>query len=176
MWSTRSVPNWLSMWAGERRSFGQVLLVAPGGTGGRRWRRRLRRAEQELSADCEAFLSGRLAERFGAGVTSVPAWSWTNLLAHGTEEDLRAEHECLSAPAPDLGERRWRRARAYLAGKVLEEARSSGSLARLQREVLVPLELDLARSSEAVAWWPAQWVAAIEKALQGHRARQPRPE
>ncbi|MDA8301258.1 MAG: hypothetical protein M0005_06865 [Actinomycetota bacterium] len=171
MWLTTWVPNWLSVWADENRFFERVLLTPAGRLGGLRWRRRLRRAGQELSADCEAFLSGRLAERFGSGVTSVPAWTWTNLLAHGSEEDLQAELR--RSAAPGLGERRWRRARTYLAGEVLREARSSGSLARLQREVLVPLELDLARSSEVVAWWPAQWVAAVERALhQPHRAKQ----
>ena len=173
MWLTAWVPSWLSMWADEKHSFEHVLLTPGGRVGGLRWRRSLRRAGRELSADCEAFLSGRLAERFSAGVTSVPAWTWTNLLAHGREEELRAELSGSAAPAPDLGERRWRRARAYLAGEVLRESRSSGSLARLQREVLVPLELDFARSSEVVAWWPAQWVAAVERALhQPHRARQ----
>jgi hypothetical protein len=61
---------------------------------------------------------------------------------------------------------RWLRARAYLASVVLESAAAYGSLSRLQRDVLVPLELELARTAEATNGGLGQWVAQVENALQ----------
>lgn len=168
-------PNWATSLGKGRPTRERVQVVRGAGrVDSRRWRRRLRRqlrrAGEALSTDAESFLSGRLAERLAGRTGSVPAWTWTNLLAHGTEADLRAEAKRATA-GPAQGERRWRQARAYLAVEVLKEAGARGSLTCLQKEVLVPLELDLAARAEVIACWPAQWVAAVERALrQRHRA------
>lgn len=170
-------PLWSPMWPKllmmrDRRLLERaVLLQGVRGVDSRKWRRRLRRAGAALTSDAEAFLSGRLAERLAGGAAaSVPAWAWTNLLAHGTRADLRAAASRVPA-GPVHGEERWRQARAYLAAEVLGQAGAYGSLARLQRDVLVPLELELATRAEVVAWWPAQWVAAVQRALhQPHQA------
>lgn len=149
-----------------------VIFEAVPGVDRYRWRRRLQRDGVALCRDAEAFLTGRLAERLAGGAaSSVPAWAWTNLLAHGTEADLGGAAARVQGGRVH-GERRWRQARSYLAAEVLEEARSYGSLARLQSDVLVPLELDLATRGDVVAWWPAQWVGVVERALhQAQRAR-----
>jgi hypothetical protein len=46
--------------------------------------------EARLAAECEAFLAGSLAETLSDVDGRVPAWTWMNLLAHGTVADLRA--------------------------------------------------------------------------------------
>ena len=38
-----------------------------------------------LGLECEAFLSGSLAEFWDDRGVVVPVWAWMNLLAHGTE-------------------------------------------------------------------------------------------
>ena len=48
---------------------------------------RMPNAWVEIETDNEAFLNGHLVERIESRVLdSVPAWAWTNLLAHGTAE------------------------------------------------------------------------------------------
>jgi hypothetical protein len=136
--------------------------------GGRRWHRE----GQVVVADAAAFLRGGLAERWEDEVGYVPAWVWTNRLAHGTEAELRAESEGTRPVGGASGER-WRRARAFLADEVLESAARYGSLAALQRDVLVPLELELSGSAKASGYSLAEWVASVESALREasqHRA------
>ena len=133
------------------------------GAGGQGPPRRWRRAAGEVTSDAEAFLLGRLAERSEMLTGCVPVWAWTNLLAHGSEKDLRAE----SAATWQQGTAslKWREARSYLAGEVLRWAEVYGSLGEAQEALLVPLELRLASSTEVRRWWPGRWVMAVEGAL-----------
>jgi hypothetical protein len=122
-----------------------------------------RRPERDLVADTHAFLSGHLVERAQLTGAEVPVWAWTNLLAHGAEPDLRCEISCgPGGPAPPS---KWHKARSYLAGEVLRHAQTWGSLAEVQRAVLVPLELELASRPEVEKWKPARWVVAVQEAL-----------
>ncbi|HXW81017.1 MAG TPA: hypothetical protein VEJ84_16050 [Acidimicrobiales bacterium] len=122
----------------------------------------------ELIDDCEAFLKGHLVERIEDRADMVPAWAWTNLLAHGTVGELRAE----CAP-PGLRRavknRRWRQARSHLAAQVLECATACGPLDEIQRFVLIPLELQLASRAEVSVWCPGRWIVAVETALTQRR-------
>jgi len=87
---------------------------------------------------------------------------WTNLLAHGREDDLGAEG--LVGDTDD-----WHIARASLAAHVLDLATSYGPLAAIQQRVLIPLELDLASRPEVAAWEARGWVSAVENALNVYR-------
>lgn len=89
-------------------------------------------------------------------------WAWTNLLAHGTEEQLRLR-------ATSRGGSHWQRAQAYLATEILGSVDCCSSLAELQHEVLAPLELELAARGEVSSWDPQRWVAAVRSALPAHR-------
>jgi hypothetical protein len=63
-----------------------------------------------------------VAERIEGRATSVPAWAWTNLLAHESERDLRSERAVVRLRQVTSGDE-WRAARSYLAGhKVAERA------------------------------------------------------
>lgn len=125
------------------------------------------RSGAEIGAAFEALLEGRYVEYLERRGDRIPAWTWTNLLAHGTEEAIR--RVATTRPRPFGVVNVWRRARVYLASEVLDAAELAGSLARVQREVLVPLELDL------VAWSPTKWSCAGEwatrvlTALDDHR-------
>jgi len=121
-----------------------------------------------LVADSEAFLLGHLAEEIGRRQERVPVWAWTNLLAHGSEEDLHAERQAPPIRLSASGDR-WRAARSYLAEEVFDLAERYGPLTELQHKVLVPLELELA-SSAGVDWWgPGQWVNAVRERLAEYR-------
>jgi hypothetical protein len=117
---------------------------------------------RELVEECEAFLEGRLVERLVDIGAPVPAWAWTNLLAHGTPEQL--------ADPPIHGRRpgcalwAWSQGRALLAAEVLDRAAASGTLRTLQREVLVPLELELMSDASIAigAVRPNRWVSLLQ--------------
>lgn len=129
-------------------------------------RRRRDDGEDEVVAECAAFLSGTLVERLEAGGRGIPVWAWTNLLAHGsaelvTESTIRPCRHHLIA-------RSWWTARAQLADLILEVTRGRCSLGELQESVLVPLELDLASRPEVSFWNHHQWVEAVTEALHHH--------
>ena len=117
------------------------------------WHRDRNACSAELIGDCEAFLAGHVAERIEGRAASVPAWAWTNLLAHGSEHDLRSERAVVR-PRQVTSDDEWRAARSYLAVEVLNLAAEFGSLADLQRRVLVPLEQRLASRPEVAGWRP----------------------
>jgi hypothetical protein len=107
----------------------------PFGFGGRR---RRKTDERRLVKECEAFLEGKFAESAVPAGELVPVWAWVNLLAHGTEDQLRRE-VLMPASVDD-----WHRARALLAARLLAAAGARDtSLTVIQRDVLVPLELDV---------------------------------
>lgn len=98
--------------------------------------------EDELVADCDALLTGRFAERLMETDRVVPAWAWLNLAAHGTERDLRRPRMV----AATREQQSWCRARAYVAGEIVMLVdTTTETLAELQHDVLVPLELELLR-------------------------------
>lgn len=100
--------------------------------------------QDEVVADCNALLTGRFAERLMETDRHVPPWAWLNLLAHGTERDLRRVRMVASTP----GQRSWCRARAYVAGEILMLVdTTTQTLAEVQHDVLVPLELRLLSAS-----------------------------
>lgn len=127
------------------------------------WRREQRSLGAELVADCEAFLLGHFADRLEAQSVAVPVWAWTNLLAHGTEHELRAEMFATGAAVHRSNE--WHAARAYLTGEVLDAAERLGTLGALQSAALVPLELTLASRADVGSWNCRQWVDAVRAAL-----------
>lgn len=127
--------------------------------------------------DCEAFLAGRLAEYRMDHCQYVSASDWTNLLAHGSEADLKREIATAEERRPRnwnaRAEAEWREARWYLAATLLDGATNEGALSRIQCLVLVPLELELAAG--AMAWSPCRWVTEVEAALTRHRRARDRP-
>jgi hypothetical protein len=88
-------------------------------------------------------------------------------------DDLRAEmtgvdqqQSPLRSTAPADG---WQAARSYLASELLNLVERCGSLRELQRSALVPLELELACSSQATRWRPHEWVLTVESVLTAWR-------
>jgi len=69
----------------------------------------------------------------------VPAWAWLNRLAHGFAAEVRA----LAAEGASLDDH-WDGAIRFLAGELVARAPDDRSMATLQRDALVPLELAMA--------------------------------
>ncbi|HEY7626980.1 MAG TPA: hypothetical protein VH761_07925 [Ilumatobacteraceae bacterium] len=119
---------------------------------------------RELVRDCEAFLAGRYVEYVLNRGDHVPTWAWTNLLAHGTVEQLRSPATTFSVNWIELLQP-WLQARAYLAGEILDAAYRDGPLCRVQRKLLVPLELRLASDPATKLLAPSEWVGKVLKSL-----------
>ncbi len=99
----------------------------------------------------------------------MPTWTWSNLLAHGSMENLRlASIEERDHGRDEYWE--WRKGRSRLATLMLASARSFGPLLALQQEcALIPLELMLAAQPEPAFCTPTRWVAQVETVLRLHR-------
>jgi len=129
------------------------------------WRPEHNAGAVELVADCEAFLLGRYAEELSARGAPVPVWAWTNLLAHGSEEDLAASAASLGS----AGASPWRAARARLAGELLSATGPDCALTELQGAVLAPLELSLAAREAVERWDRRTWLSTVRAALRAYR-------
>jgi hypothetical protein len=120
-----------------------------------------------VADECEAFLSGRLALHLMATGQLVPTWIGINRLAHGTVDDVLALGTRSDA---NVRASEWSVAVAYLADLALDlTGDDPGRLRDLQRDVLVPAELDLASD-----WFrprePSDAVTAVLARLEGRRS------
>lgn len=94
-----------------------------------------------VAADCEAFLAGRYPEHLITQGRRVPAWAWLNQAAHARADVIIAAADRM----PDDGRCLvWTDARAAVASMVAAALVWGADLDEIQREVLVPLEIELA--------------------------------
>ena len=119
-----------------------------------------------VALECEAFLNGTLAEYWDEKGTIVPVWAWTNLLAHGSEEQIAAMVAHPSRPRRTV--RNWRLARSYLATEVLDLVGADFTLHDMQTTILVPLELEMAARPEVGRWTPRQWLDVVDYAIRNY--------
>jgi hypothetical protein len=137
--------------------------------------RRMRRVAStsgaaRLITDTEEFFAGTYAEHLRRHHEQVPGWARLNTLAHGELSDVRFLRRSLAARKAaafaDWHEETWRKAERTLAGEVLEIVRSDAdTLARVQRRILVPLELALMNSEAAGGLSVAQLLDSTRSAL-----------
>jgi hypothetical protein len=121
-----------------------------------------------LASECEAYLNGTLAEFWEERGTAVPVWTWTNLLAHGSQSQI---HDSLHRPPKQRRTgRSWRIARSYLAYQVLDLACEDLTLEELQSTVLRPLELELAAHPQVERWTPRRWVDTVDEAIRNQHS------
>lgn len=92
--------------------------------------------------ECEAYLAGRLAAYLQELGRPIPAVAWLNQVVHATPRELSIL--AITGEAYVVEPSLWRRAIGYLARSLLERARETGRpIEELQRDLLVPLELEL---------------------------------
>ncbi|MBO0727642.1 MAG: hypothetical protein J2P57_00200 [Acidimicrobiaceae bacterium] len=101
--------------------------------------RRRRAAEINfVTAECEAYLSGKYADWLSNHGQPVPGWAWINGLAHGSADDVTA------TAAADAGGEGPDQLIAEIACKVRSATEGTGvSVAALQHHTLIPLETRL---------------------------------
>lgn len=128
----------------------------------------VRHLAQEIAAESAAYLMGTYAETMAARGRMVPRWAWTNLLAHGSADDLRRQAEALEEGR--LHTRAWLGARGYLAAEIVDRLERGESLEELQHDVLVPIERSLMANSHGLMRdvSATQWVANVRAALGAH--------
>lgn len=129
---------------------------------------------RQLVRECEAFMSGRLAEEMELARQPVPSWAWINMLAHGSPRQLRLMaggalvDQFVEAEA-------WERGLSFLAREVLavvEQYRCG--IEDVQHQVLVPLELEMTDDPSWVETGPSLLVVRVVAALAHYRGRTPR--
>ena len=111
-----------------------------------------------LIEECLAILEGRYCEERAVTGRPRPSWVWLNLPAHGPSVDLRAR--CAAADRHPPPEGSWQAARAEVCRIAEALAPEFGGLLGLQRQVLLPLELDLMAGDVHVRT-PAALVAQV---------------
>jgi hypothetical protein len=121
----------------------------------------------ELADECEAFLEGRYARWSLYHQRVTPAWAWLNQAAHGPWATLL--EEATRAPSPVLPDG-WGAASHDIALAVVGAAADPAELGRLQHDVLVPLELDLARSEIDPALLPCELARLVSATVDAERA------
>ncbi len=124
-----------------------------------------------IADECEAFVTGHLAERLIASNAPVPPWVWTNLLAHGSMTDLESEAARRPRRWPKSRYHGWIEARSQLAASTLAVCRAYGPLHLMQEQAIRPLELALAESSSLLAATPQRWTNQVEALLRLYQVR-----
>jgi hypothetical protein len=116
---------------------------------------------EDVGAECEAFLAGRYLEVAVRRDGPIPGWVWLNRLAHTSVTELVE----LSELDHDLGNS-WGHVLAALAGDVLAYCRFAGvDVLSLQRDVLVPLELQVMNFNASTVLAPQQLVQLVRDTL-----------
>jgi hypothetical protein len=135
-----------------------------------------RQVEKEFVRACEHFVTGRYAEYLDDRGRPAPEWAWVNELAHCSPAHLadlsagKTPHRYISGNT-----RTWEEAMAFLAEEVIDTASACGTeLPILQFDVLVPLELRLARARPRFNLGPLHLVQTVTEALVRYRAEQRR--
>ena len=119
---------------------------------------RRKKAFRETIDEAERLLAGRLLDSPGH---PVAAWTIVGTLGHASSADLRGLEATIGRPHCDL----WWGVVAFLAGETLSATRDDETLVRIQRKVLIPLELSLLGGEVPSPTSPLGVVAMVRRAL-----------
>jgi hypothetical protein len=102
-----------------------------------------------------------------SGRRMAPAWAYLNQLAHSNVEDLvRLARRC-----HDDRSSVWDETVSYLAAELLGFDGRPEAIVNIQREVLIPIELDVLAGRKDSLGAPPEFVSVVLRALQQHRTR-----
>ncbi len=121
--------------------------------------------ESPAVAEAVRLLDGRVADSDVDGL--VPVWVAVNALAHSDLFHLRA----LARDRTHLARDTWGEWFTRLAAEIVEMAPTEDELVKVQREILVPLELQLLDDRVAMPSTPDHLLAVIGEALGNRRLR-----
>ena len=128
-----------------------------------------------IGDECEAYLHGAYVEYLAHRTRTVPPWVRINPLAHASRCELVALAQPSTRVSGTEANDAWDDVVAFLAEEILRAARGPEELTELQRTVLVPLELDLARKSTSRTLSPRRLLGTVVAALRGHPSWQAAP-
>jgi hypothetical protein len=125
---------------------------------------------RQLADETEAFLHGTLAGLLARQLRTLPPWLLVNGPAHATPGELRRLAQGKAAPvvlvgAPPSYRGAWMMAERSVLLHLLATAGDDDELGRVQREVLVPLELGLIERSTTESLTLGGIVAEVIDAL-----------
>lgn len=127
------------------------------------WRRS---ASRELVRESIKFLKGRAPEVYQSR-GQVPAWAFISCLAHSDADRLLE----FARPGQHGDSASWNATIAYLATEIIAVGRESSPLETIQREVLIPVELDLLAGTIPLPTSPVDLVGLVVGALDEYRVR-----
>lgn len=109
-----------------------------------------------VADECEAFLSGHIADLYEESDLSVPCWARLNRLAHGSLADLERLATDATAPSGRLADATWRYTLKRLATQLLADSHDPEVLRRRQAAVLWPLEDELIAAHDGPVRTPSE--------------------
>lgn len=119
-----------------------------------------------VAAAAERMLAGGAVGLFReAGYPYAPSWAYLNRLAHSDVEQIVALAEAAELGRPGG----WGAILGYIAAELLTFEKTSAQIRRAQREVLVPLELDLLDGQVPDPESPDEFLSLIMGAIDQHR-------
>lgn len=126
-------------------------------------------AGEQLVDEAEAFLTGDYARRARYLGGTLPGWAWLNPVAHGDLARIRRLRRYLRgalAPFDSLPREQWKGVQRALVEDVLRiVADDPERLSRVQRRVLVPLELQLIQFEKNGPLTPFEFARTTRAAL-----------
>lgn len=121
-----------------------------------------------LVADVEAFFDGDYVEHLRRQCDAVNGWAWLNRLAHADLNSLRRVRDS-NKELVNWAESEWTSAQQILVLELLELVDDDQDLlSRIQKAVLVPLELRLIRSDATSNLTPLGLVQFTRSALRSN--------
>jgi hypothetical protein len=128
-------------------------------------------AGESIATEVEAYLSGSYRELLERRGEAIPAWAWLNGVAHGSPDRVRraASERSPYGRAAIAADRAWGGGAGAGGGRRGRPPRGEITLEDLQHEMLIPLELALARDAgvAAAACTAAELSEAISRSLRG---------
>jgi hypothetical protein len=131
------------------------------------WRRGNRKdqaAADEVIAEASDLVCGEMSDRYLLD-DRLPPWVIINTLAHSEAVRLRAVADDQTAHDGS-----WQAIASYLAVELLHNSTDTHELARIQRDVLVPLELRLLNRTIPSPRTPAELAALVTSGISDLRS------
>lgn len=117
--------------------------------------------KSRIVVEAERLLSGEAVEKYHYPARQIPAWSLVNTLAHNDRRGL----EELTRRGASAHPGSWGATLGYLAHELNAMAPSGADLTELQRQLLVPLELQLLGGQVEVPTTPTRLAIMVSRAL-----------
>lgn len=136
---------------------------------GRRERKQpKKRTTPTIADECEAFLSGHIADLYEESELTVPCWAELNRLAHGSLQDLEQLATDSAPMSTRLADASWRYTLRRLSAQMITDIDDPAALRRVQAAVLWPLEEQLLAAPDGPVQTPSELFRIVVSVLREH--------